>query len=349
MPKFLSPNSVSIDATLPQIFTAKIEGNICDTYQLIIYDMANVIKFDTNKITITENPLFQGDTFEYVLPVDTLLNNVQYKWILKVYSGTLLATSRETPFYAYKTPTLVMTIPELITSKKYPFQATYTQTENIVINRWYMVFLDSNDNIILQTPYSYRSDLLYEYDGFISNQSYKVYCVVENQMNVITQSPTYTFNVLYSAPSLNFIPKATLLPELSAVRVEWPEPIQIQGVVTGTSEYIPNLFTEGNTGLKLGDSSYVEFNVDIPLNFISLIDYIPDDTFTGGKMVEFIDDLGITYEIGYDSILGCFYYKHGLIIINGTPKELPNLFLIGVKSIEVVIIVNNQIYEYLKP
>ena len=343
----MSPNNISIDANLPITFTAKIQGTVATHYQLKILTMANVVVFDSTKLILSPN-LYQNDTFSYVLN-SGLTNGIQYKWTLEIWSDTLSAISRETPFYCYATPTLISTVPELITLKKYTFQSVYTQAENIPINRWYMVFMDIFDNIILQTPYSYSGNISYEYDGFVSSQTYKIYTIVENQMNVITQSPIYTFNVSYSAPSINFVPNVTLLEDLSAVKINWSNPVQVNGVVTGTSSYVQDLFTQGNVGLKLNDASYVEFNVGIPLNFTTIIDYIPDETFTGGKILEHINDEGITYEIGYDSVLGCFYYKNGILIINGVPKELPPLFLIAVRSIDVLIIVNNQIYERLTP
>jgi len=346
---YLSPNNTSVTASSPITFTAKIQGTIATHYQLIIYNMANTIIFNSTKLSLSPN-LYQNDIFSYILN-SGLTNGIQYKWTLTIWSNALSATTRETPFYAYAIPTLTMTVPSTITSKKFLFPATYAQAQSIPINRWYMVFLDSLNNIILQTPYSYSGNISYQYDGFISGNQYKCYTVVENQMNLIIHSLTYTFTCSYSAPSLNFIPTATLLSELSAVKLNWSSPIQINGTITGTSSYIPNLFTSGNTGLKIANSSsYVEFDVGIPLNFTTLIDYIPDNSFIGGKMIEFMDDDGIPYEMGYDSDLGCFYYKNGLITINGNPKSLPSgVFLIAIKSIEVLIIVNNQIYEYLKP
>jgi len=386
-PKYLSPNSTSLDASIENIFSAKIEGSYADYYQLIIYNLlTNIVVYDSTKLFLSPN-LYQGEKLSHVLVPHILSNGLQYKYTFTVFSGVSLATSRETPFSCYSIPTLTMVVPSNITSKKYLFSATYTQSENIPINRWYAVFMDLNNNIILQTPYSYSAKLEYTYDGFVNSQNYKVYTVVENQQNVTVQSIVYGFSVNYSSPSLNFVPTATLLPELSAVNVKWSPATIIAGTVTGSSKYVPSLFTEDNTGLNLDSDfndtdavdesttfdealtfdefygcsilfntlfgksltpNHVEFNVDIPMNFTALIDYIPSNLFTGGKMLDFVDDFGVIYEVGYDPELSCFYFKNDQKIVNGSAKELPlDVFLIAVKSIEVLIIVNNQIYEYL--
>jgi len=301
------------------------------------------------------------------------------------------ATSRQTPFYCYATSTVSMTVPAEITSKKHTFTSVYAQAESISLNYWNMTFLDSNNEVILTTPNSYSGLISYEFDGFINNQTYKVYTTVTNQQNITVQSSVYTFTVIYASPSLTVIPTATLLPELSAVKVLWSPAVQIEGTVTGTSEYVSNLFTPNNTGLKLdtttwdsedtvddtitfdeistydefasasillndlfgkvNEESYVAFEVDIPLIFTNKMIYVADEKFIGGKMIRLENSIsGDYYEIGYNSELGCYYYDINGFIINGSNKEfLISPILIGIRNVEVIIIYNNEIYDYIHP
>ncbi len=266
------------------------------------------------------------------------------------------ATSRETPFFCYSTPTVTMSVastplsstPLTINSKKSIFTGIYTQAEGVGLNYWFMVFADNLGNIVSQTSNSYSGNVQYTFDGFLNNTTYQVYTVVVNQQGVTSVSPTYPFNVSYSNPSLNIVPTATLLPDLSAVNIAWAAPLQINGIVTGTSSYVSGLFTPTNTGLKLNTSSYIEYDLSIPIGFTVMVDYIPDPSFTSGVMMELDDTSNLSYQIGYDGTK--FYYNSNGIVVSGTPKALPtNPFLIAVKDTEVLIISNNQIYEDLIP
>lgn len=387
-PNFLTPQNISVDAKSPIIFSATIQGDVCTNYQLRIYKLDNTLIYDSTKIELAI-PLYQNDIFNFTVSANQLQNGIQYKWTLEAFQNSISAISRETPFYCYEIPIVSMVIPSIINSKTYEFQATYTQTQYMSIKRWYMVFKDSSNNILLQTPYSYSSNIRYIFDGFANGAVINVQTIVESQVGVITSSSIYTFSISYSQPSMNITPTVTLLSELSAVEINWNKPIQITGSVVGVNEYVPNLLIPDNKGLHLdigsypswesttlldesttydetstydeyGDatillnqffgtnftSSYVDFIVDIPELFTFTIDYIPDETFHSGIIVEFFDVENLNYEIGYDGEK--FYFISNGKLINGDIKVLPNTnFLIGIKGIEVLIIVNNQIYEYL--
>lgn len=342
---YLSPQNISIDGTQNNVFQCQVNGTSVTDYQLIIYQMDNTIIYDTTKINLT-TPLYNKNIFTLTIPASTFANNQQLKWTITFWEGTSSATSRETPFYAYTIPTVSMTVGATITSQQATFTATYSQAEGVALNRWYMVFLNASDNIILQTPYSYSGLISYIFTGFLNNTTYKVYTVVENQLGVITQSDTYTFDVSYSPPSTNIVPSVTLLPDLSAIQTDWSLPIQVTGAITGTSSYVPGLFTPTNTGLKLDSGSYVEFDLDIPSNFTTTFAYIPDPSFTSGIFVE-LDALdGTTYQIGYDGTK--YYYINKGNTVSGTPKSFLYVpCLVCVKGVEVLIIYNNQIYEDL--
>lgn len=381
----LSPNGTTIDALTAQNFTAKIEGGFCDSYKLLIYNMSNTLIYDTTKIALSPY-LYQDDILTHVLNPHVLTNSIQYKWKIITYSGTLSATSREVSFYCYSTPVVTISVPATITEKKYTFTITYTQTESISIKKWKLLFTDEDGDTVLETDYSYSGLLQYEYDGFADGITINVQATVENQQNVITLSPVYTFDVDYTSPSLIIIPTTTLLEDYSAVQIDWCLPVQITGVVTGAYHY--NYGTDIDLTLEVGSeatwestdtvdeattldeatsydetddaseffsdlfnttpesSSYVDFEVDITALFTATIEYTPEATFNSGILVEFFDeDDVVIYQVGYDG--DKFYAVNNGITVNGSVLALPASFLIGLKGIDFVIVVNNVIYDYI--
>jgi hypothetical protein len=380
----LSPNGTTIDALTAQNFTAKTEGGFCDSYKLLIYNMSNTLIYDTIKIALSPY-LYQDDILTHVLNPHILTNGIQYKWKIITYSGTLSATSREVSFYCYSTPVVTISVPATITEKKYTFVITCTQTEGIAIKKWKLLFTDDDGETVLETDYSYSGLLQYEYDGFANNTTISVQATVENQQNVVTLSPVYTFNVDYAPPSLTIVPTVTLLEELSAVQIDLVPPIQITGVVTGAYSY--NYGTDIDLTLDVGSeatwesmdtvdeaatldestsydetddasdflsdllgtpesSSYVEFEVDITALFTAIYKYTPESTFNSGVLAEFLDENDVViYQVGYDGVK--FYAINNGTTVNGSVLALPSSFLIGLKGIDVVIVVNNVIYDYI--
>lgn len=387
-PNYLSLNNQTVDALEIIEFSCTVQGNLYDAYQLKIYNMSNVLIYDSTKILLSPS-LYQDDILTHELTASTLTNGTQYFYTFTVYQGTTSVTSKQTTFYCYGNPTVSMVVPSEITSKKHLFTATYSQAESISSNTWNMTFLDSNDEIIFTTPNSYSGNLSYEFDGFISGNAYSVYTTITNQQNVTIQSPIYTFTTTYASPSLITVPIATLLPDLSATKIEWSPAVQVTGVIIGESEYLSGLFISANTGLKLGiiwddidtvddtiifdeadiydesygasilfndlfgksnDPNYVEFEVDIPEKFTLTIDYIPSVSFQGGKMIRLENISGSYFEIGYNPEIGCYYYDNNGFVLNSIPKEfLTNPCLIAIKGVEVLIISNNIIYDYIRP
>ena len=161
-PNYLSPSNQTVDALDIIDFSCKIQGSYIDFYQLKIYSMSNALIFDSSKISLGSNLLYQDDVLTYSLDASSLTNGNQYFFTFTVFQSTSSATSRQTPFYCFSIPTLNMTVPTTITSKKYSFVATYFQEEYISTNYFYMVFLNSDDEIILTTPNSYSGALQYE-------------------------------------------------------------------------------------------------------------------------------------------------------------------------------------------
>jgi hypothetical protein len=93
-------------------------------------------------------------------------------------------------------------------------------------------------------------------------------------------------------------------------------------------------------------SSYVEFEVDITALFTAIYKYTPESTFNSGVLAEFLDENDVViYQVGYDGVK--FYAINNGTTVNGSVLALPSSFLIGLKGIDVVIVVNNVIYDYI--
>jgi hypothetical protein len=386
-PSFLSPASSTVDMTEVNTFTAQINGTKATSYKVLIYKLDNTLIHDSGQINLSPY-LYDKQTLSYNVPVIAGMNGQQLKWTLTTYEGINLATSRETPFYAYTTPTVTMTVPATITENQYTFDIVYTQTESIDAQKWKLLLYDSTSTLLEDTGWNYGGELKYTFSVFTNGESYKIKAIVINQADVEIESSLYSFTVTYSAPNTTIVPTTTLLCDESAIQIDWYEPVQSIGVVTGQSAYIDNFMITNNHGLALGYFDYatttveivgsdtglissdghvllaysgvatvgtapaidskIEFDIETNDDFTANIVYQPAIDFVSGVLVEMYDDAG-----GVTYAVGYdgerFYFENDGILISGTPMNIPKLpFLIAMRSQDVVIVYNYEVIEHLK-
>jgi len=327
-----------------QDFTCQVNGTSITDYQIIIYKVSdNSTLYDSTKITLSPS-LYDKDTLTHTITGGTVTYRGAVKWTITTYSSALYATTTETLFYNQTIPTLTFSPPATITSKFYDFTATYAQTESIALKRFKFIWATSAGVEIEDSGWFYSSNIHYQFDGFTNGVSYKVKCIIENQLGVEIDSGYKSFTTTYSTqPSLILVPTVTLLASSSAIKVDWSGAFQALGVVTGTSSYVDDFLITGNHGLQLDDSSLIDFTVAIPIDFTAMVVYQPDATFTSGIMVR----LGSDYDIGYTD--GRFYFNNNGTIVYGIPRTLPTTpFLIGIRDQDALIIQSNAILEWLR-
>ena len=384
-PSFLSPASTTVDMTEVNTFTAQVNGTKATAFQIYIYQLNNTLIHDSGKINLLPY-LYDKDILSYNVPTIAGINGQQLKWTLTTYEGVNSVTSRETPFFAYTTPTVTMSVPATITENQYTFDITYTQVEDIYIQKWKLLLYDVNSVLLNDTDWNYGGELTYTFSVFTNGGSYKIKAVVVNQKELETESVTYSFSVAYSAPNTTVIPTATLLCDESAIQLDWYEPIETIGVVTGQSSYVDNFMITGNHGLALGAFDcatalelLVDNNGDQVLTSEGEDIYVYDGIVSVGTLptsdskIEFDIETNtdftakLVYQPAIDFVSGIlvelydddnniaysvgydgerFYFENGDILISGTPMHIPRLPFLIAIRSQDVVIVYN--YEVVE-
>ena len=335
-PNYLVPNGNTIDPSQENIFSCKIQGSICIAYDLTIYlNSDSSIIHNTTKITLP-TPLYNNQTLEVAIASAVLTAGTEYKWRIKLYwDSTNFIESGEIFFKAYNSPTLSLTVPATINSNNYTFAPDYAQAQDVGVKYFIAYLFDVNGVQLATSDKVYSANVQYNFDGFISDNSYKVQFIVIDQNDMQANSGVKSFDVSYSEPSINIKPSVELLTDSNSIRIRWGNAVQITGQSTGTFSYSSDLFFLGSTEVAIDAASTVFYEVDIPQQFTALHKTILPSGFTG-KILELYDiDNGEVYTVGYDGVH--FYY-----IIDGhtyvIPRELPtNAILLAVRPTNIYI------------
>lgn len=346
LPTFLVPSvGQSIDFTQSQNFSAQVNGLVITHYQIRIYNNStNALLYDIGKLALSPN-LYDKQILSHTVPANSVTNGLELKWTLQVWENTSTVTSREIYFKGYGNPTFSVTIPETINSKTYEFVGVYSHPQNVNIKRFQFKIYDSSNNVLENSGDIYSANTKYKPKNisFINGNTYKVEGICEDINGVIVSSGIKTFSVDYPRPSLSIVPDATVNHKTSGVIVKWSKAIQKNGTVVGTYSYVNNFISQGNKGLLIDASSNLSYMVDIPKDFTVQVIYRPEMGFTSGIMVE----LDSSYKVGYEQ--GRFYFKNNGTEVYSLPISLPsNLFMIVMRSQDVLIIQNNIILSWLK-
>jgi len=273
-----------------QTFSAQVNGTIITDYQLIIKNNdTNAILYDSTKVHLTI-PLYDKSILNHEVPLSSVENGLNCKWILLVYENITLVTSGETFFKTYGIPTVVLTVPEIIDKQIYSFLAIYSHPQNITVKKFKFVLYDINDNVITDGEYFYHSNLTYTFDGFLNSNTYKVECIVIDQNDIVTTSEKQSFNVAYSQPNVNIIPSAMVIQDKSAIKVTWGKAIQTTGRTTGNVSYVNNFIRGNNKALSLDVNMEVSQLIDTRnssvINPLQSTNFISGDIFTPNSLIK---------------------------------------------------------------
>ena len=318
-PNYLIPNGNTIDPTISNTFSCKIQGTICIAYDLTIYKNSDSsVIYNTTKITIP-TPLYNNQTLEAIVNSGVLTAGTEYKWRIKLYwDATNYIESGEIFFKAYNSPTLSLTVAATINSNNYTFAPAFAQAQNIAV-KYFTAYLFDVDGIeISNSDKVYSANVQYNFDGFISGNTYKVQFIVIDQNDMQANTGVQSFDVSYSAPSINIKPSVELLTDSNAIKIKWANAIQINGLSTGSYSYSSDLFFTGSKEVNIDASSTIYYENDTPLQFTVLHKTILPLGFTG-KILELYDnELGEVYTVGYDGIH--FYY-----VVDGYTHIIPHV------------------------
>jgi len=313
----MSPYLETRDMTKQQIFSATIEekgSQGVDSYQIFAYKVSdNSILYDSTKITLTTK-LYDNEKLEVTIPIDSITYIGDIKWNLQVWSGTLTVISPPRIFTNNGTPVLTMNITETITTQYLDAIGIFTHPQNVGIKNFKFILYNSDDSISEETEEFTSGNVKYRFEGFNNGSTYKVKCIVEDENNIITESPIYTFNVSYSQPNVDIRPKAVLNKSTSGCELTWSgAEVNVGFQNDAEIEYIKN-FTKGNTTnnnalwIKTGS---IYFNINIPKDF-TIIYNISFSHFTLGLYAQLTGENGEIYKLGYDGTR--FYFdNHGVL------------------------------------
>lgn len=345
---YCQPDSYAIDMSQNQIFSCQVQGSSIDAYDLIIKDLSNVVKYDSTKITL--NPvLYDKDALNITVSATPSLTKGQLKYTITTYSGANSAITREVPFYNASTPTTTLSITSPVANKQINLTTVYSQAENVAVQSYQYFLYDSTGITILQqSDVIYNAKLQYSFDGLLNSTTYQAQCIITNAYSQIADTGKITFNVNYSQPNINLVPSTTVNSDLSAITISIGQATQNIGSSTGTSTYIDNYLTLGNTGLQLLDSSSTAYwSVSIPTVFTNTFDWQPNG-FVNGKLGRAEDNSGNYFEFGYNG--SSFYVNINGYIVNGKTLALnSNVYVLGIKNSELIVQQSNVILDDIKP
>jgi hypothetical protein len=253
----MTPDSVAIDATLPQLFTWTNNGSAQTDFILRIYkNVDSSLIYNSTKVT--------SPTSQFILPANSLANNNDYKYQLEVFSGSTSVLSDFIFLKTYATPILNITVPSTITNRAYRFTGDYTQAQNIPYSRYKFILYDNNDIVLVDSGWKYDYTIAFEQDGFLSDQTYKIELITESQYQMVTSTGKRIFAVLYTQPDAASYLTSTAENDTGGIRLEWSPVVQITGASVGTY-----YFTEGKfgQGIQIDPSSKIIFNKTVPSDF----------------------------------------------------------------------------------
>lgn len=306
----LSPNQETRDMLLEQIFTAIVQSTTTD-YQLRIYNLAtNALLYDSTKITLGTT-LFATETISITVPITGALATVrELKWTLEVWNSSDSVVSRETPFTNYEAPTASLSsVPATITEQSYEFIIAYNQNQGIEPESYILNLYDSSQNLIDTSNVIYNSSLKFTFENFVDGTVYFVRGLVVDQNELEADTGFVQFTVDYTEPSVNFTPTVENLPNSAGIEITWVGAYILEGVATGTINYVDDFLYVGNKGLEVTSGSNVEWEgVNIEAQYTASLWHNPNDGLFDGDIIEFQNtDTSDFIKIGYDNSENKFY------------------------------------------
>lgn len=304
IPKSFSPHFETFDMDENQVFSAVISGTQVTDYQIIIKKVSDDSQvYDSTKTTLTTN-LYDGETLEHSITGGTIDNGYEYKWTIQVWNGATTVTSTELYFTAYTTPTLSLSVSSPITTQSYTFEPTYAQTESIDPKRFRAYLYDSSGNEIDDSDWIYSANIQYEFEGFISGDSYDVIFYVEDQNGLTANTGLQNFSVSYTAPDIVITPTITLDTDRGSIKTVWNDVVQYIGYMDETPTYEEDFLVTGDYGLEISDSKSLKYNFEITDNFTFQYRIKGGASYLSGNLV----NISNIYIFGYNGSV--FYYKN---------------------------------------
>lgn len=257
---FIGDGNDTIDATEENTFSCNVQctGYIY-AYDLMIMqnDTDSTLVYDSSPVRLSTPYVPRNNRgklmpLEIIVPNNTSMTNGYengYKWHLLLWeadagesatSSAWLAedhyTTHEYLFYA-KTGTSVEVNtdgwdPQIVTSKSKVFTATYDSPDMIQWFRWNLAVVDpdtGDKSVIYTTDKIYSFDTTFEFDQFITGNTYAIQVEIYNQGGIYQQSDWVVFPVEYEVLKMSSITNCEVTGH--GLTVTWSSALYIQGKV----------------------------------------------------------------------------------------------------------------------
>lgn len=243
-PTNIVPDEVSgqgcVDITDDLEVSWQVNGDSAMTaYQITIYEnnASSTQVFSTGAIDISE-PFWgrdaDGNIQRFTATIDAedlatagMVNGYEYKLMITQWWNLTSSVTQLTAsvFVTRDKPQVVINaFPIPLTTKANVFTGSYYQAQGDAINsvRWLVAEADDKDNPLLDTGEIEGTGVLKtEYDGFFTNITYSVRCIVVSQYDAVADSGWVDFLVSYSLEDTIGTATACQLSYTNAVFVQW--------------------------------------------------------------------------------------------------------------------------------
>lgn len=145
-------------------------------------------------------------------------------------------------------PTLILTnLSSVIDSKSYTFEASYFQPQEDTVEwmRWQINTDDGLNTSIYDTGKVYgTSELKTYYDGFFTDNRYKVQCTVQTENGIEVSTGWQSFEVKYPFSTLGGLAETCVMCDTDAIEISLPSNAYMPGVPNpkGVTEYTPFIY-----------------------------------------------------------------------------------------------------------
>lgn len=248
--------------SVPSSTTLRIEP-----YSTSRIKVGQKIQIGNKQYSIT-NYVVNGDDYATITTSETI-GGVSAGDRFVIYSNFI-----DTPMYYFKSRSLplvsIKEFPSAISSRKYEFTGSYSQSENVALQYYTFNLYDGVGEIIDTTDKVYSANIKYSYDGFLNNSKYSIELICITQDNIEVSTGKIEFSVSYSQPNVDLSIRYQVLDNKDAIRVLLePDKTSIP-TFNGEYEIVQDFPFKGTNSARIKKSA-LEYN-NISQNPLSIDD-----------------------------------------------------------------------------
>ena len=130
-----------------------------------------------------------------------------------------------------------------------------TLTSSNPVQYYYWEVYDSDKNLIFQSNKIYSQDIQFKYSNFLNNNTYKIKCIVYNNIGEII-SAEKEFSISYDSTPVNIDYSYRILPKETGIYFEWDEINVLSG----------RLYNQNGQEIFINENNYSDYIIQEELN-----------------------------------------------------------------------------------